>query len=67
MSIVEEVETVVAQGDAEREASADLRRLMAFYEEMQRQGLVRKQEYNLPLIDTIGRSPRLWRRTPSAD
>lgn len=33
----------------------DLRRLQEFYVEMQRQGLVRKREYDLPLVDTIGR------------
>lgn len=32
-----------------------LRRLQEFYLDMQRKGLVRKQKYDLPLIDTIGR------------
>lgn len=33
----------------------DLARLQEFYLQMTRKGLVRKQEYDLPLVDTIGR------------
>jgi len=33
----------------------DLARLQKFYLEMTRKGLVRKKEYDLPLVDTIGR------------
>lgn len=40
----------------------DLPRLQEFDLEMTRKGLVRKQEYNLPLADTIGR--RLYQPEP---
>ena len=55
MSLVEQVRKVLdAPPDAE--TSDELRRLSDFYAEMTRLGFVKKQEYNLPLIDTIGRS-----------
>ena len=40
----------------------DLARLQEFYLEMTRKGLVRKKEYDLPLVDTIGRG--LYRFEP---
>ncbi len=55
MTLVEKVQKVL---DAPPRTAApdELRRLSEFYAEMTRLGLVKKQEYNLPLIDTIGRS-----------
>jgi len=35
--------------------SPDFQRLRDFYEEKKKEGLVRKQEYNIPPIDTVGR------------
>jgi hypothetical protein len=33
----------------------DFKRLADFYEEKKKEGLIRKQEYNIPPIDTVGR------------
>jgi hypothetical protein len=36
--------------------SSDFQRLREFYEEKKKEGLVRKQEYTIPPIDTVGRT-----------
>jgi hypothetical protein len=35
--------------------SPDFQSLRDFYEEKKKEGLVRKQEYNIPPMDTVGR------------
>jgi len=56
MSLVEELKHEVALNAKERLSSEEFVRLSAFYEEMKRLGFSKKQEYELPLIDTVGRS-----------
>lgn len=56
MSLVDEVAEVIAGDAVARGASDEFVRLSAFYDRMKRLGLVRKQEYDLPLIDTVGRT-----------
>jgi hypothetical protein len=36
----------------------DFRRIRKFIEEMRERGILKKPEYNLPLIDTVGRNYR---------
>ena len=56
MSFVEEVEKEIAMISAARAESDDFIRLSTFYDEMKRLGMNKKHEYNLPLIDTVGRT-----------
>ena len=51
----------------DREKNADFQNLRDFYDQMKKEGLVIKQEYTLPLVDTIGRSLLQPARIPSAD
>lgn len=55
MTIEEKVKEVLAEGK-EREKNLNFQSLRDFYEAMKKAGLVVKQEYNLPPVDTIGRS-----------
>lgn len=56
MSLVEQLAEAIAQISAARSATDEFIRLSAFYDEMKRLGLTRKNEYALPLIDTVGRT-----------
>jgi hypothetical protein len=56
MSLVDDVTEQIAQVSAARSSIDDFVRLSAFYDEMKRLGLIRKNEYDLPLIDTVGRT-----------
>jgi hypothetical protein len=56
MSLVEQLAEEIAQVSAARSATDEFIRLSAFYDEMKRLGLTKKSEYELPLIDTIGRT-----------
>ncbi len=56
MSLVEELKHEVARNAKELSSSEEFVRLSAFYEEMKRLGISKKQEYEFPLIDTVGRS-----------
>jgi hypothetical protein len=56
MSLVEEVEKEIALISAARAEADDFIRLSAFYDEMKRLGMNKKHEYDLPLIDTVGRT-----------
>lgn len=56
MSLVDQVKAEVAVVSVERSSSADFVRLSTFYEEMKRLGFSKKHEYELPMMDTVGRS-----------
>ncbi|CAN5312593.1 hypothetical protein BH20VER2_BH20VER2_04940 [soil metagenome] len=56
MTITETVKDVVAETAKELREDPRFVELERFYASMKRQGLVRKQHYSLPLIDTIGYS-----------
>jgi hypothetical protein len=56
MSTVETVKETVAGKVDELRKDPSFVELEKFYVAMKDQGLVRKQEYSLPLIDTIGHS-----------
>lgn len=64
MSIVDEVQEALSEANPVGKMSDGLRRLSEFNEEMKRRGIVKKREYNLPLIDTIGRSGNIWKKAP---
>lgn len=55
MTIEEKVKEVLAE-EKEREKNPNFQNLRDFYETMKKEGLVVKQEYTLPPVDTIGRS-----------
>jgi hypothetical protein len=55
MTIEEKVKQVLAE-EKEREGNPNFQNLREFYETMKKEGLVIKQEYTLPPVDTIGRS-----------
>lgn len=55
MTIEDKVKEVLAE-EKEREKNLNFQSLRDFYETMKREGLVIKQEYTLPPVDTIGRS-----------
>lgn len=54
-STVKQVQEALRTFERQAGTNEDLARLREFYLDMQRKGLVRKQKYDLPLIDTIGR------------
>lgn len=56
MPIVDDVTDQIAMLAKVRAGNEELLRLTEFYDRMKSLGLVRKREYDLPLIDTIGRS-----------
>lgn len=60
MTLVEKVKEALAKAQPSHGMSDDLRRLSEFNAEMKRLGIAKQQEYNLPLLDTIGRSVHRW-------
>ncbi len=58
MTIEENMRKAIAEH--EQSANPDFDRLREFYEEKKREGLIRKQEYTLPPMDTVGRTSFRW-------
>ena len=56
MTLLKKLVDQTAQTESQRAETEEFVRLREFYEEMKRLGLVRKQTYDLPLMDTIGHS-----------
>jgi hypothetical protein len=54
MTIEEKMKQVLS--DDARPSTPEFDRLRDFYEEKKKEGLIRKQEYTLPPMDTIGRT-----------
>lgn len=46
--------------EREEPTNPDFARLREFYEEKKKEGLIRKQEYSLPPMDTVGRASFRW-------
>lgn len=65
MTIVEQVKDAIKQGEQTFANDPDFAQLQKFYEDMQRKGLVRKQGYSLPQLDTVGRT--IYHRINTAD
>jgi hypothetical protein len=55
MTIEEKMKEVLAQSGQKGLDSPDFQRLREFYEEKKKEGVVKKQEYTIPPIDTVGR------------
>jgi hypothetical protein len=58
MTIEEKMNQVLARNAGP--ANPDFERLREFYEEKRKEGLIRKQEYTLPPMDTVGRTSCRW-------
>ncbi len=58
MTIEERMKQVLAEH--EEPMTPDFARLHEFYEEKKKEGLIRKQEYTLPPMDTVGRTSFQW-------
>lgn len=56
MTLVERIKEAEADISAKRSGDATLRELLAFYREKQREGAVLKRTYDLPPVDTIGKT-----------
>lgn len=54
METVDEVQKVLAEKEQNFAADPEFLRLREFYEDMKRKGLVKKQEYSVPPLDTAG-------------
>lgn len=54
METVLELQKTIAEKEQGFSSDPEFQRLRDFYEEMKRQGLVKKQEYSLPPLDTTG-------------
>ena len=54
METILELQKTIADKEQSFSSDAEFRRLRDFYEEMKRQGFVKKQEYSLPPLDTTG-------------
>lgn len=61
MSTTQELERTLTELSAARRGDTDLARLSRFYEHMKQLGMVVKKEYDLPPLDTIGRTAYLDR------
>ena len=59
MTIEEKMKQVLADNPRPT-TTPDFERLREFYEEKKKEGLVRKQEYTLPPMDTVGRTSCRW-------
>lgn len=55
MNIEEKMKVALAQSDSKGPDNPEFRRLREFYEEKKKEGVVKRQEYTLPPLDTIGR------------
>jgi hypothetical protein len=53
---VERLQEALRRFEEEAAVDSDFVRLRDFYLEMSRRGLLIKKEYDLPLVDTIGRT-----------
>jgi hypothetical protein len=58
MSLAENVKRIVEQNEEAMKGSREYRELSVFYAKMKELGLVRKQEYTIPPLDTTGRRVR---------
>ena len=56
MTIEKKMEEVLAQPNSHGPDNPEFQRLREFYEQKKREGVVRRQEYDLPPLDTIGRT-----------
>lgn len=56
MTLVEEVQAATAEELLRRSSDDSLRELREFYEQKQKEGAVIRRTYDLPPIDTIGRT-----------
>lgn len=56
VTLVRQVEQALKEIEGARRLEVEFRDLQRFYDEMKRLGLVVKQEYGLPPIDTVGRT-----------
>lgn len=56
MTIAERLETVIAERQAAFLQEPGYKELQTFYEEMVRQGIAKKNKYELPQLDTVGRT-----------
>ena len=54
MTVAKEVEKIVKEDKMGFLKDEYLKKLQAYYEEMRNLGLVKKQEYTLPQLDTVG-------------
>lgn len=60
MTIEERINQALAERTVPTDASFE--RLQQYYEEKKAEGLIRKQEYTLPPMDTVGRTSCMNRR-----
>jgi hypothetical protein len=56
MTIVEEIQKELEEKKRTFENNKEYVRLRDFYDEMQKLGVTKKSEYDLPPVDTIGRN-----------
>lgn len=54
MTLRERIEKVLSE-EGEMTKRPDFKKLSDFYEEMKREGVALKKEYDLPPLDTVGR------------
>jgi len=65
MPIAKEVKDALKKKQRESKGDTALLELQKFYEEMKKRGLVMKQEYTLPPLDTVG--SYLFQSSPSSE
>ena len=53
-NILEDVRIAIQKGETDMTNNPEFIRLKRFYEEMKNKGLIKKQSYNFPQLDTIG-------------
>lgn len=65
MTLAERVEKSLKEGETVRENKRSFKNLRDFYDAMKKEGVAIKQEYTLPLIDTVGRSLCEYEQPPT--
>ncbi len=56
MTLTESVQRVLVEDEQKFAEREEFRNLQEFYTEMQKRGIALKHEYDLPALDTIGRT-----------
>ena len=62
MSLKEEIKQIVREDKQDLKNSKDYIKLLEFYQTMVKMGLVKKEKYNIPPMDTIG---KIWKEKNS--
>ena len=67
MTIERQIQDLLNASEPREPKSESLARLEEFYERMKERGLIRKNEYSIPALDTVGRGAYMESRDRGED